>query len=96
MALKKGARYANHNMVLHMAVAVGAFASVASAEALYRCADGTFTNREDRNCSPYESKAIGQIHSSGARMTESAKPSVAEVKPYVGFERNAVRPHSGH
>lgn len=31
------------------------------AESIYRCPDGTFTNKAERQCPAYEAKAIGRI-----------------------------------
>ena len=47
-----------------------------SADQLYRCADGTFTNRVERQCTPYESTGIVRVQGVSA---ESKQP-FAEVK----------------
>jgi hypothetical protein len=47
-----------------LAVLALAFALVPMASAsdeLYRCSDGTFTNRVERQCPPYESKGIVRV-----------------------------------
>jgi hypothetical protein len=41
---------------------------------LYRCADGTFTNRLERQCQPYESTGIVRVQAATA---EAAKQSIA-------------------
>ena len=77
------------------------FAQFASAgDTLYRCADGTFTNRVDRQCVAYESKGIVRVQSETA---EVSKPPFAEVKLFqdpVSIEGQDVkvdrmRQHSG-
>jgi hypothetical protein len=35
--------------------------SALAADALYRCSDGTFTNRVERQCAPYESMGIVRV-----------------------------------
>lgn len=53
-------------------------AKIASAsDALYRCADGTFTNRVERQCPPYASKDIVRVEGGTA---EASKQPFAEVK----------------
>lgn len=50
---------------------------IASAgDELYRCSDGTFTNRVDRQCTPYEAKGTVTVQGAG----DSAKKPFAEVK----------------
>ena len=65
----------------HFAVIVFAIlSSVQSAsagDALYHCPDGTFTNRVERQCPPYESKGIVRAQGETA---EASKPPFAEVK----------------
>ena len=51
--------------------------SALAADAVYRCLDGTFTNRVERQCMPYESKGIVRVQSETA---EVSKPPFAEVK----------------
>ena len=53
---------------------------------LYKCADGTFTNRVERQCQPYESTGIVRVQEataeaakSGAKVQEDKSP-FAEVK----------------
>ncbi len=78
-----------------LVIAIGALTSVAVADSLYRCSDGTFTNRVERKCAPYESKEVGRIQVGNMR-TDQAKPSVADVKLSRGSERDSVRPHPAH
>ncbi|WP_447985849.1 hypothetical protein [Nitrospira sp. Nam74] len=52
--------------------------------ALYQCADGTFTNRVERQCAPYESKGIARVQGGSA---EASKQPFAEVKPVKGQDR---------
>jgi hypothetical protein len=73
-----------------------AFALVQMASAsdeLYRCSDGTFTNRVERQCAPYESKGIVRVqtgHSDESKSTvkddEPTQP-FAEVQVYNGKQR---------
>jgi hypothetical protein len=76
-----------------LAVALCAWNSVAWADSIYRCSDGTFTNRVDRNCAPFDSKVIGRIQAATSDRIEEGKRSVAEVKLYRGTERDIVKPN---
>ena len=58
---------------------VGQIAS--ASDELYRCSDGTFTNRAERQCAPYESKGIVRVQGGPA---EASKQPFAEVKLYNG------------
>ena len=44
---------------------------------LYRCPDGTFTNRVERQCHPYEAKGIVRVQ---GETPEASKQPFAEVK----------------
>jgi hypothetical protein len=52
---------------------------------LYRCADGTFTNRAERECLPYDSTGIVRVQlraddaSKSTVKTDEGKQSFAEV-----------------
>lgn len=66
-------------------------AKIASAtDDLYRCSDGTFTNRVERQCPPYESNGIVRVQSGRSNESKSAvkhdEPTqpFAEVKVYDG------------
>jgi hypothetical protein len=50
--------------------------TASAADRLYRCADGTFTNRVERQCTPYEPTGIVRVQEVSA---ESKQP-FAEVK----------------
>jgi hypothetical protein len=50
-----------------------------ASDALYRCADGTFTNKVERQCPPYEAKGIVRVQGETA---EATKPPFAEVKVF--------------
>jgi hypothetical protein len=50
-------------------------------DALYRCADGTFTNKPERQCAPYEAKGIVRVQGETA---EATKQLFAEVKMFQG------------
>ena len=47
---------------------------------LYRCTDGTFTNRVERQCQPYESTGIVRVQVGPSEKTDAPKPAFAEVK----------------
>ena len=54
---------------------------------LYRCADGTFTNRVELQCSPYESNGIvmvqrGSTGDSASIQAGKTKQPLAEVKVF--------------
>ena len=50
---------------------------IASAgDELYRCSDGTFTNRVERQCVPYEAKGTVTVQGAG----DPAKKPFAELK----------------
>jgi hypothetical protein len=79
-------------MVLKSIVAVFAILTlsqtVSASDELYRCSDGTFTNRVERQCQPYDSTAVVQVqtgHSDESKTTmkkdEPTQP-FAEVKVY--------------
>ena len=48
-----------------------------ASDALYRCSDGTFTNRVERQCPPYESKGVVRVQGGTA---EASKQPFAEVR----------------
>jgi hypothetical protein len=61
---------------LHVAVGFAMLGLVQAAWAsdqLYRCGDGTFTNRIERQCAPYEAKGIVRVQ---ARATEPSNDSM--------------------
>jgi hypothetical protein len=68
-----------------VAVSLGALTSGALADSLHRCADGTFTNKSQRQCAPYESKGIVRVQGEAAK--SDTKQSVAEVKLLEGKDR---------
>jgi hypothetical protein len=53
---------------------------------LYKCSDGTFTNRVERECQPYQSTGIVRVQGATAEVAKSTvkgeedKPPFAEVK----------------
>lgn len=61
-------------------IATVLIASSTWAEALYRCPDGTFTNKLERQCPPYEPKGIVHVQGRTAAQGDEEKPPVAEVK----------------
>ena len=70
-----------------LVLSISALGQVAWAtDDLYRCADGTFTNRVERQCQPYESTGIVRVQGAtveAAKSTEKGeedKPPFAEVK----------------
>jgi hypothetical protein len=50
-----------------------------ASEDFYRCADGTFTNRVERQCAPYEAKGIVWVQGDTA---EASRQPFAEVKMF--------------
>jgi hypothetical protein len=54
---------------------------VSASDQLYRCADGTFTNKAERQCAPYEAKGIVRVQGETA---EATKQPFAEVKVFGG------------
>lgn len=58
---------------------------VSACDALYRCSDGTFTNRVERQCAPYDSKGIVRVQGG---TTEASKQPFAEVKLYDKHTRD--------
>jgi hypothetical protein len=52
-----------------------------ASDALYRCPGGTFTNRVERQCVPYEAKGIVRVQGETA---EATKQPFAEVKVLGG------------
>jgi hypothetical protein len=55
--------------------------SALAADALYRCSDGTFTNRVERQCPPYESTGIGRVQGATAERAKSSVKGEAEQQP---------------
>jgi hypothetical protein len=55
---------------------------------LYKCTDGTFTNRVERQCQRYESTGIVRVQAATAEAAKSTKkdddnkPPLAEVKRF--------------
>jgi hypothetical protein len=69
-----------------LVLSISALGQVAWAtDDLYRCADGTFTNRVERQCQPYESTDIVRVQGATAEAAKSTvkddedKPPFAEV-----------------
>lgn len=59
-----------------LALSIGGVHATAWADTLYRCADGSYTNKAERQCRAYESKGIVRVQGSG----ETSKSPVADVK----------------
>jgi hypothetical protein len=59
---------------------------------LYRCSDGTFTNRVERECQPYQSTGIVRVQGATAEVAKSTvngeedKPRSADVKLFQESE----------
>ena len=69
-----------------LAVAMLSMAQIASAgDGLYRCTDGTITNRGERQCPPYGSKGIVRVQGGTA---EAPKQPDAEVKLFERQEKH--------
>ena len=57
-------------------------AKIASAtDDLYRCADGTFTNRVERRCQPYESTGIVRVEGGTVEAAKSTVKGDDEKQP---------------
>ena len=67
-------------VICSMFVLLPAAEMVLAADGLYRCADGTFTNRVERQCPPYEAKGIVRVQ---GETTEATKLPFAEVKLFT-------------
>jgi hypothetical protein len=50
--------------VCTLVLALSSVTSLSWADSLYRCADGTFTNKAARQCAPNESKGIVRVQGS--------------------------------
>lgn len=62
-----------------------------AADELYLCADGTFTNRVERQCAPYESKGVMRVQGANAAKIDEGKQSFAEVKLFEAPAKGQVR-----
>jgi hypothetical protein len=60
-------------------VMLGLVQTAWASDTLYRCSDGTFTNRVERQCVPYEAKGIVRVQGETA---EAVKQPFAEVKVF--------------
>jgi hypothetical protein len=61
---------------LVLAVALALVEMASASDALYRCSDGTFTNRVERQCAPYDS--TGVVRGQGATGKESKNKESSE------------------
>jgi hypothetical protein len=62
--------------------------AVSGSDALYQCPGGTFTNRVERQCAPYEAKGIVRVQGGTA---EATKQPFAEVKVFQEPVRDTVK-----
>lgn len=70
-----------------LAVMALPMAQMASAsEDLYRCTDGTFTNKAERQCPPYEARGIVRVQ---GETPEATKQPFAEVKLFQEPEKSS-------
>ena len=61
---------------------------------LYRCTDGTFTNRVELQCAPYESKGTVRVQGNTIDKEEAQKAAFAEVKVVEEpMKHRAADPH---
>jgi hypothetical protein len=60
------------------------------AESLYRCPDGTFTNKVEGQCPPYEPKGVVHVQGGTAAQADEGKPPFAEVKAYQRQANNTA------
>ena len=73
----------------------GALVPMVVADSLYRCSDGTFTNRVDRHCAPYDSKALGRVQPAPTRLMKEGNASRAGSQvSHESTQAGATRPPS--
>jgi len=73
-------RRTNHGFAVVL-LGVLCFGAVAdAADRIYRCADGTFTNRVERRCAPYETTGIVSVLPEGETL-RSARARLAKKRP---------------
>jgi hypothetical protein len=63
-----------------LSIAVPGLASTTGADRLYQCQDGTFTNRPERLCTPYESTGVVMTMPKGHTL-KSARALFGETEP---------------
>ena len=65
-----------------------------AADELYRCTNGTFTNRVERQCQPYESKGTVRVQGKTIDKEDAQKSAFAEVKVVEEpMKHQGVDPH---
>jgi hypothetical protein len=69
-------------------VMLGLVQTAWASDTLYRCSDGTFTNRVERQCALYEAKGIVRVQGETA---EASKQPFAEVKVFQEPARQRAR-----
>jgi hypothetical protein len=64
------------------------------AESVYRCPDGTFTNKADLQCPAYESKEIGrvQLKSNGEQPTRVSEVQKQPFASVTVFDEASKKP----
>ena len=73
----------------------GALVPMVVADSLYRCSDGTFTNRVDRHCAPYDSKPLGRVQPAPTRFMKEGNAPRADSQVFRESTREGViRPPS--
>jgi hypothetical protein len=57
--------------------------STSASDELYRCTDGTFTNRVERQCPPYVSKGIVRVQSARSDGSDSTMKKDEPTQPFA-------------
>jgi hypothetical protein len=90
LEIRIGRRFTMLAVVGGLVLAFALVQMASASDELYRCSDGTFTNRVERQCAPYKSKGIVRVqtgHSDESKSTvkddEPTQP-FAEVQVYNG------------
>jgi hypothetical protein len=66
---------------LVLAVALALVEMASASDELYRCSDGTFTNRVERQCQPYESTGIVRVQGESREPVKSLMKGDEEKQP---------------
>ena len=75
---KRGVAMLIQRLTMIVLMILGTVSMATATGELYRCSDGTFTNRVELQCPGYESKGIVRVQ---ARMAEASNDSVKSDEP---------------
>jgi hypothetical protein len=67
---------------LVLAVALALVEMASASDELYRCSDGTFTNRVERQCPPYESTGVVRVQGVTGKESKSRESSEQLTQPF--------------